>query len=161
MEREEEYKGSICKKKELETETAGKIRKNSAIPTEREEAIGKIGTRSRRGRPSKVEELQRSRTRSEGSILDFYNRKGERTEEEREEGVEGTARKRGNSVAAQTEKDRDKEGKSQKSSMNFKKTRKYDRFETNDNNDSKEHEYKRRYKKGNETTKTEYRNRKK
>lgn len=100
-----------------------KVKKNSSIPTGGKEVSGTVEERNKRGRPSKVKSVQKNRTDSVGSILDFYTRKRERPEEEGEEEKEGATRKRCYSASAQLSptKDRDREIKSVGDSMDIEK----------------------------------------
>lgn len=101
-----------------------KVKKISVIPTGGKEVFGTVEERNKRGRPSKVKSLQRNRTDSVGSILDFYTRKRERIEEEGEEEEVGATRKRCYSVSAQlspTKKVREREIKSAGDSMDIEK----------------------------------------
>lgn len=119
-----ENKSETHKTKEIATGTTGKVKKDSSIPTGGGEIFGTVEERNKGGRPSKVKRLQRNRTDSVGSILDFYGRKRERLEEEGEEEEEGAARKRCYSASAQlspTKKDKDRETKSAGNSMDIEK----------------------------------------
>lgn len=98
----EEPKG-VAKIRKISGEQPAKVTDNRAAGRvgnlTREKELGR--EENRRGRPINAERLQRDRSSSVGSILDFFRRKREREIEEEKEGEEKATRKRYNSTTLQ------------------------------------------------------------
>lgn len=138
MEKEEQVGGDIYNtEKEAASEKTQEIRKSGNEPTDCEtggkvaDKMGRLARErmtgreaSKRGRPSNVDRLQRGRTDSVWSILDYYGRKRERVAEEGDEGEDGATRKRCNSETAQlspSSSHRKEEGREKINGMDIEK----------------------------------------
>lgn len=138
MEKEEQVGGDIYNtEKEAASEKTQEIRKSGDEPTDcqtggkvadkvgrfaRERKTGREA--SKRGRPSNTDRLQRGRTDSVWSILDYYGRKRERVAEEGDEGENRATRKRCNSEIAQlspSSSHRKEEGREKTNGMDIEK----------------------------------------